>query len=329
MRAISHLHVFVAVALLSSARIAGAAPPETPKQDAKAVPPASALQAAEQMLASEDPAVVRKGVDTLAELGGEPAASALSTRLRRGLPPQLIEHAVLALERIGKPGAAAVLLELALHRRAPIRKRAIAALGALEIRISQSALLYALDDPSAEVREAAVLALAEIGNARALPPLFAAAERGTPHALTAIGKIATVRDVKAIVKRAHGSDVTRIRPALEIMLERKDFPLQGKLLIVRELASLGAAGARNHLVQWLDAWKADGDPRLRQALFDAIKKLDRLETPAAAQPLAKPGASNAGNGSRSAGANRPSKPTSSPATRSEVAAAGVAQGAKP
>lgn len=331
MRAINHLQIIVAVALLSSARVAGAAPPEKPKPQATDASPATALRAAEDMLASEDPAIVRKGVDALGELGGEPAASALSARLRRGLPPQLIEHAVLAVQRVGKPSAAPILLELALHRRAQIRRRAIAALGALKVRVAQSALLYALDDPSAEVREAAVLALAEIGNARALPPLFAAAERGMPHALTAIGKIATARDVKAIVRRAKDGDVTRIKPVLEVMLERKDFPVQGKLLLVRELAALGQAGARNHLVQWLDAWKSDGDPRLKQALFDAIKRLDRMEAPATAQPMAKPGASSSKQGAASAGASGASKaqPASRAAGRPEVAAAGVAKGAKP
>lgn len=265
-----------------------AAPAAAPAAAARpAVLPANALRAAEEKLASGDPASVRQAIDAAAQIGGEPAAAAVAARLRRGLPPQLIEHAIDALVLIGKPNAGPVLIELTLHRRPQVRRRAVDALGALQVRSAQAVLLYALDDPSAEVREAAVQALARIGTARALPALFVAADRGMTSALAAVGRIATVRDVKSIMQRAKDGDVTRIKPALQVMLERNDFPVQGKLAVVRELALSGSAGARNHLVQWLDAWKASGDPRLRQALFDAIKQLDSNQPPAtaAAKPL--------------------------------------------
>ena len=323
MRARNHLHWFAPAALvLLSVEIVRAAPPTappaqaaastaqpspaaaraTPAASAKAAPrsaPQSAtsvLAAAEQKLASEDPAAVRHAIDALAQVGGEPAAAAIAARLRRGLPPQLIEHAIDALGRIGKPSAGPVLIELTLHRRPQVRKRAVDGLAALKIRSAQSVLLYALDDPSADVREAAVQALGATGTARALPALFEAAERGLPSALGAVGRIAGARDVKVVMAHAKDGDVTRIKPALQIMLERSDFPVAAKVAVVRELATLGSGSARNHLVQWLDAWKASSDPRLRQALFDAIKRLDRddetapprAKTPVAAAPVARP-----------------------------------------
>jgi len=153
-------------------------------------------------------------------------------------------------------------------------------------------LLYALDDPSSEVRVAAVASLAVVGGARALPALFESADRGVDGALAAVGKIAGTRDVKAIMQRVKDGDVTQIKPALQVMLERPNFPLQGKLAIVREVAQLGSAGARNHLVQWLDAWKQSGDPRLREALFEAIKRIDAAEARQAAAPGAKPPATS-------------------------------------
>jgi HEAT repeat protein len=250
--------------------------------------PASALHAAEAKLASDDPAAVRHAIDALAQLGGEPAATAIATRLRRGLPPQLIEHAIDALARIGKPSAGPVLIELTLHRRPQVRKRAVDGIGALKVRSAQSVLLYALDDPSADVREAAVQALGVTGTARALPALFEAAERGLPSALAAVGRIAGARDVKAVMAHAKNGDVTRIKPALQIMLERSDFPVQAKVAVVRELATLGSGSARNHLVQWLDSWKTTGDPRLRQALFDAIKRLDGIDEAATTRAKAAP-----------------------------------------
>jgi hypothetical protein len=269
---------------------------------------------------------VLKAIEALVQLGGDGASSAIAARLRRGLPPQLIEPAVDALARIGKPGAAPVLLELALHRRPQIREHAVAALGTLKIKLAQSALLYALDDPSAQVREAAVQALAQVGDARALPALFTAADRGMPQALDAVGRIATPRDVKAIVAHAKDGDVTRIKPALQTMLERADFPVQGKLAIVRELAALGSDGARNHLVQWLDAWKTEGDPRLRQALFDAIKRLDGTQPPGKPRPVP------AATASASTAKPTPGAPQAAvtPAAHTEVAKAdAAAHGARP
>jgi hypothetical protein len=304
MRSSRHLYFGIALAL-SPLHTAFAAPAPAATAAPAAPPSAAAVHAAEEKLASQDPAAVQQAIDALAQLGGEGAANAIAARLRRGLPPQLIEPGIAALEHIGKPSAAPVLLELALPRRPQVRAHALAALGALKVKLAQAALLYALDDPSAEVREAAVAALAQIGDARALPPLFAAAERGMPQALIAIGNIATPRDVKTIVQRAKDGDVTRIKPALQTMLERTDFPVQGKLAIVRELAALGSAGARNHLVQWLDAWKTQGDPRLRQALFDAIKRLDQV------QPAGKPAPAV----TASAGAHKPA----TAANRTEVA----------
>lgn len=336
MHARDHQHWFALGALLLSAEIAHATPPDAPapaKPPASAPASASALRAAEDKLSSGDPTVVRQAIDAAAQLGGEPAAAAICARLRRGLPPQLIEHAIDALVRIGKPTASPVLIELTLHRRPQVRRRAIDALGALQVRSAQAVLLYALDDPNAEVREAAVQSLARTGTARALPALFAAAERGMTSALGAVGRIATARDVKAIMQRAKDGDVTRIKPALQVMLERNDFPLQAKVAIVRELALLGSSGARNHLVQWLDAWKTTGDPRLRQALFDAIKRLDQPPATASAKPApaaastksASPTASTKPAPAAAAVSVRPA-----PAPRPEVASAkDTVHGAKP
>ena len=67
----------------------------------KASTPASArdeqLKAAEARLADGDEAAVKQALGSLAELGGDPAARAIATRLHRGLPPQMIGPAIDAL----------------------------------------------------------------------------------------------------------------------------------------------------------------------------------------------------------------------------------------
>jgi hypothetical protein len=243
---------------------------------------------AEQLLAMQDKldkgdaSAVEQALMVLAQMGGDAAAQSVVARLRRGLPPQLTEVAIDALVMLERPLAAPALLELALHRRVPVRVKAIAALGALRVKSAQSALLYALDDPSAEVRSAAVEALASAGNPRALPALFAAADHGVVGAWKAIGSLATPADLKRILERAAGGDVSVLRPALDALSARKDLPLDAKLRTVAELEKLASPSARACLAQWLAALQNDAPPRMRQVLLVSIKKLDHAQQPPAA-----------------------------------------------
>lgn len=277
----------VAAAAAPSAAAAPAAPAPVMKPEAAR---AEVLQTAKQRLASGDDANVRAALQTLSELGGDPAAEAIVARLHRGLPPQLIELAIDSLVLLHRPSAAPALLELAQHRRAPIRARAIGALGALHARNAQSALLFALDDPSPDVRSAAALALGAVGNARALPALWAAADRGVEHALDAVASLATPAEVKTVLGRAHEGDITPVKAVLQGLMARKTFPLDAKVNLVRALQKLGTPSARACLVQWLDERKTEGEPRLRQALFAAIKQIDSAHAPIKFESAAAPGA---------------------------------------
>jgi HEAT repeat protein len=247
---------------------------------------AEQLRATEEKLEKGDAAAIEQALGVLGQIGGDAAAQSVVARLRRGLPPQLTEMAIDVLVLLQRPVAAPALLELTLHRRVPIRVKAIAALGALKARSAQSALLYALDDPSAEVRGAAVQALASAGNARALPALLTAAERGVAGSWQAIGNLATAADLKRLLERAHGGDVTVLRPALDELMARTNLPLEAKLRMVQELEKLGSPSARACLVEWLAAMKTDGPARVRQVLFASIKKLDQAAPPTKAASVA-------------------------------------------
>jgi HEAT repeat protein len=236
-----------------------------------------ALRIAKERIERSEEDSVRQAMTSLVELGGEPAAQLVVSRLRRGLPPQLIESALDALVLLGRPSAAPAVLELMQHARAPIRKRAADALAALKVKSAQSALLFALDDPSAEVREAAVQALGTVGDTRALPALFVTLDRGNRTALSTIGAIAGPSHWKELNARAANGDVSMIKPALVVMMQRATYPVAAKLKLVRELEKLATPSARTLLVEWLDAYKTAGSPALRKALFDSIKRLDALE----------------------------------------------------
>jgi HEAT repeat protein len=241
------------------------------------------LRTAIAKLQQGDEAAIRQGLSTLSELGGDAAAEAVVARLRRGLPPQLIEAAIDDLVLLNRPVVSAALLELTQHRRIQIRIKAMQALAALKQKSAQAPLLYALDDPSSEVRGAAVDALAAVGNARALPALLTAADRDVPGAWRAIGTLAGPNDLKAVLGRAHDGDLMAIRPALDVMLTRKDFPLEARVRVVQQLASLGSPSARACIADWIANAAAD-QPRLKQALADGLARLDR-EHPAETKDL--------------------------------------------
>jgi HEAT repeat protein len=222
-----------------------------------------------------DEASIRSALSTLSELGGDAAAEAVVARLRRGLPPQLIEAAIDELVMLNRPVASAALIELTQHRRIQIRIKAMQALGALRQHSAQAVLLYALDDPSSEVRSAAVDALATVGNARALPALLTAAERNVPGAWSAIGSLASPADVKTVLAHAQDGDVMPIRPALDALVARKDLPLEARVRLVQQLVALGSPSARACLADWT-AKAASAEPaKLTQAMSQGLARLER------------------------------------------------------
>ncbi|HKU43954.1 MAG TPA: HEAT repeat domain-containing protein [Polyangiales bacterium] len=259
---------------------------------------AEILKTAETKLQNGDEAAVRQGLASLIELGGDEAARAVVARLHRGLPPQLIEAAIDALVLLNRPSQSPALLELTQHRRIQIRIKAMQALASLKIKSAQSALLYALDDPSAEVRSAAVTALASVGSSRALPALYTAAERGVPGAWQAVGQIAGPNDFKGLLARAQREDVMLVRPALDALLARPSLPAAAKQKLVQQVMALGSPSARAALVEWMAAYKADGDPRVQQALAAAVLRFDKEH------PAVSDGAANSG---------KPRKPAKAPA----------------
>ena len=302
MRTELRLSANAAAILLVVAHAAHAAPPQAPAAGTAptpttatappaqpaAAPPArnATVREAEQHLSSADPNAIRQALDDLGKFGTESAVAAINARVRRGLWPELTEHAISTLVQIRKPSAGPVLLELALHRRPSVRAKAIAALGALNIRSAQSSLLYALDDPSPEVRDAAVSALGVIGTARALPALFAAAERGAEHAFESIGAIASTRDLKTIFAHVQSGNMARALPALRALLARANFPQQGKLTVIDQLSELGSPNARALLAEALEQHKKDANPRLRKALMDAVARFDAAASAAPSAPTA-------------------------------------------
>jgi len=124
-----------------------------------------ALATAVQHLEATDPAEVRGAIEALGILGDARAAEPIAARIRRGLPPELLDAAIDALTVLGRPEAGPVLFELASHRRPAVRLKAVLAIAATRPRGADRALTAALADSDPAVRGAAASGLAESARA--------------------------------------------------------------------------------------------------------------------------------------------------------------------
>jgi HEAT repeat protein len=229
------------------------------------------LQAALAGLKSSEPEEIQRALLSLRELSGRAAAEGIVARLRLGLPPQLTELSLDVVATLNQPLAAPVLSELTLHRRWQIRAKALAALAALRVRSSVSVLLYALDDPSAEVRSAAARGLGMIGDPRATPALNAALARGVDGALEGLAALATSKQVPAILERAKAG-LSANEPALSILITRTNLPVVTKLKVINFVQAHDAESEAEHvLALWRDKLKLQGDLRLLAALAPKAK----------------------------------------------------------
>jgi HEAT repeat protein len=216
-------------------------------------------------LRTSDPVAIADALTSLKELEGRAAAEAIAARVTEGLPPQLTERALEVLAHSQQPVAAPALSELTLHRRWQIRAQAVAALGALRVRSTVSVLLYALDDPSPEVRSAAARALGMAGDPRAIRALEGALARGVDGALEGLAQLVPSKQIDAILARAK-VDLVGCEPALWHLLTRTNLPVVTKLKV---LSFVQAHDSEQEAAQVMAGWqsklKERGDARLLAA----------------------------------------------------------------
>lgn len=224
-------------------------------------------------LADEDPRVRREAARELGERGAREAVPALVGSIRRcpaGDAESTEEHAAraaaaVALGKIGDPASAPALLD-AIADPFNLGTAASTALGRLDPPPFE-ALLRTTRDANAWRRARAVLALAEIGDRRAVETM-----------VTLLG------DGEAAVRRAAASAFEKLRD------ERAIDPLTRVLAndpssLVRTYAAmaLGALGARHAVPALLEATRAR-EPNLRRA---AARALCRIGDPRSADDLAR------------------------------------------
>lgn len=258
----AHAREWLACLVLVSCLALGAAP---------AAAQELTLEQAVALLDSSNPDEVRMGIEAMGLLGSPGAVEPLSTRIRRGLPAELLVTAIDTLGILGRNEAGPILFELVSHRRPEVRLRAVQAIDTCRPRGAESALITALSDTSPPVRNAAAQTLGELRAASALDSLFLAFDHGVLEAGPAIAEVARPQDVARVLGYVGQHPFTTLRPMLLTLMTRTDLPAPRRLEAVGRVSELATAEARA-LLEEVVAGLAANDP-VRRAAADAANRI--------------------------------------------------------
>ncbi len=186
-------------------------------------------------------------------------ARAIGTMLLRGVPPRVAAAGLDALSVLGHADGSAAVIHFLRHRRASLRRHAIAAAQAIHSPELVQALAGLLGDSDEDVRVDAATALGEVGHAAEAAPLFAAFERDLANASGPEGGRLTHESARAIARIGTADDVTRLltflrraafrsmSDAMRIALGRREIPDPVKLRVVAAVGDLATHEVREFL----------------------------------------------------------------------------------
>jgi HEAT repeat protein len=197
------------------------------------------------LLDGHDADGVRLALETLGQKRSASAIATIGDRIRRGLPPGLLDAALDALDSAPSASAMPLYVELLHHREASVRRRAVRLIAG--VRGPAAELIGALDDIDAGVRTAAAEALANVRAPAAIDPLFRALDRGVAPAANAIGKNANAAGITRLVELLGHQPLEILAPGLREALLRGDLPNRVKLDLVARLQELGTPPVRELL----------------------------------------------------------------------------------
>ncbi|MEC7518993.1 MAG: HEAT repeat domain-containing protein [Myxococcota bacterium] len=231
------------------------------------------LDAAVEQLGADDRDQVRAGLETLGLMGDPGAVAPISERIRRGLPPDLLDIAVDTLTILGRAEAGPILFELARHRRAGIRLKAVQGVVATRPRGAARVLVAALSDTDETVRAAAAEGLGTLGAREGIDDLFHALDRRVPNAAMAIGQLARPAEVDRFLGYLGQLPFDQVTPALSEILHRDDLAERAKLAVVHRLTELATPEVRTFLEDYVSGLDPDDRSQVRRAAEDAIPRI--------------------------------------------------------
>ncbi len=234
------------------------------------------LAEATELLATGDPDQIRMGIEALGLLGNARAVAPLEARIRRGLPPELLDVALDTLTVLARPESGPILFELSTHRRPEVRIKAVQAIVAARPRGAEPALVAALSDLDPRVRAAAAVGLGQIGARGSIEPLFHALDRGVLESSTSIGQLADAAQVERLLEYLGRLPFDAITPALNEVLARRDATERTKLDIIARLQELATPEAKTFLEDFVASLPEPRRGRrdaVRQAAEDAVQRI--------------------------------------------------------
>ncbi|MCC7540622.1 MAG: HEAT repeat domain-containing protein [Deltaproteobacteria bacterium] len=187
---------------------------------------------------------VRGAIEALGVSGEAAAVPHLASRIRRGLPPELLDAALDAITALARPTASEVLGQLLRHRRPDVRRRAVAAIIACRGDQAGALLARALDDSDATVRSSAAVGIAELRARGAMDALFLALERGVSEATVAIGRVGNEGEIERVLGYVGRVPLDVLTPGLHEALIRTDLSERSRLAVVQRMAELASPGVR-------------------------------------------------------------------------------------
>jgi hypothetical protein len=227
--------------------------------------------------AGADADALVQAIQAAAVAGTAEGALSIARLLMVGIPPRAAAAGLDALGVLGRPEGAIAVLRFLDHRRATLRRHAVAAAQAIHTPELVAALAARLGDSDERVRTEAATALADVGGAREVAQAFAAFERDVDAMNGARGSALAHELAKLIARAGTADHVTRLlgflrrapletmSDALTIAVRRGDIPDPLKVRIVNDVGNLATPGVRAFLTGIADAPRECGAAASRAA----------------------------------------------------------------
>jgi hypothetical protein len=227
-----------------------------------------------EKLKSSDSAEVQKALAEAkaAGKGALPVSPAIEELLHRGTSAELIALALAALGEIGAETSAATIQPYTHHRIADIRKKALGALIKTGGPSVVASLREALSDSDAGVRGVAASGLGSQRGHEALGDLFVALDHQVAEAGASIGQLCSPEECEKFLAKTGTLDLDIMTSGFDQMLWRPSTEVsdEQKIRVVERVRDLATQEANKYLRDLQSRWPANGSPRVRQAIEQAV-----------------------------------------------------------
>lgn len=216
---------------------------------------------------------VREAIDLLVVIDHRDVVPHLAELLRSGRSDAITNRALEALRGLARAESIEVLTEFSTHRRVSARRRAYAALAAIEDDRISGLLQRGLRDSDRSVRGAVALALGNIGATDAIDILFRAFDRNVIEAAIAIGKLGNEESIERFSTYLGQRSLGVVLSGYDQYLRRDDISEEAKLGIVDRLGEVAGGTVREFLSAYLRTFSDRDRSELKQRVDETIRRI--------------------------------------------------------